>query len=99
MMEYLCALSDDVHWDRRRYHTIFYPDNFLATQHALERRGLIQRKSPRLIKKDDNKDPWSVTFQMLTPAGISVVEMLKVGGLFIEAEEAAKKLSKRKGRN
>lgn len=97
MLEFLCACSDDVWWDRSRYGNIYYPDNFLATEHALERRGLIERAglgtyNPEL--KETQQRP-----VRLTPVGKAVVEMLKIGGLFLEAEEAREKIRKRVGRN
>ena len=96
MLEFLCACSDDVYWDRRKYRTLLYPDNWIATEHGLVRRGLVKRKPPKLVEKqrtnEFSRPPWE-----LTPAGRAVVELLKVGGIFIEAEAARDKLSKRKG--
>ncbi len=92
MMEMLCALSDDVRWDRDRYGSIFNPDNFIATPRALFERGLIRRKA-------DVKAAFPGPFDELTEIGKAMVELMKVGGIFIEAEEARKKLSGRKGRN
>jgi len=92
MLEFLCAISVDVHWDRRAFGGLTYPDNWIATERALEKRGLIQRKPPREVSKLTGP-PW-----LLTPVGVSVVEMLKVGGLFIEAETAKKQLAARRGR-
>lgn len=90
MLEFLCATSDSVHWDRARYGGMYEPDNWICTERALTQRGLIERVGPT---KDVDIPPWA-----LTPVGESVVEMLKVGGLFIPADKALKKLSKRKGR-
>lgn len=92
MLEMLCALSDEVAWDRRAYGGLHYPDNFMATNHALTRRGLIERREPQKVR-DGMPPPWK-----LTPAGVAAIEMLRVGGLFIEAEAARTKLSKRRGR-
>lgn len=94
MMEMLCATSDDVYWDRARYGGMFEPDNFLGTERALVNRGLIVRKLRLKNKEDIGRPPYE-----LTPAGLAVVELLKVGGLFLEAEEANKRMKKRKGRN
>jgi hypothetical protein len=98
MLEFLCACADDVHWDRTRYGTLGYLDNWIATEHALTKRGLIVRKPPQPVGKGKRADgflspPWE-----LTPAGLAVVELLKVGGLFIEAREAADRIAARKGR-
>ena len=94
MLELLCATADNAHWDRRAFGGLNYPDNWISTERALTKRGLIYRTPPRPVRKDGHIEiPWA-----LTPVGVSVVEMLKVGGLFIEAEEAAKKFVARKGR-
>jgi hypothetical protein len=101
MLEYLCAVSDDVSWDRRRYGSLFYPECTLATSHALEKRGLIERKRGRESKKQA-KNLALDRFQFLqwwslTPVGEAVVNMLKLGGLFIPAEAAAEKFNERRG--
>lgn len=51
MIEFLSAISDDCEWDRRYYKSdaVLYPDNWLATQRALEERGLIEEK-PAVLK-------------------------------------------------
>ena len=94
MMEMICSVADDVHWDRWRYGGLVYPNNFLATEHALEARGLIIRK-PRIVGTEpkEGEIPWK-----LTPAGVAMIELMKVGGIFIEAEAAREKLKARKGR-
>lgn len=91
MLEFLCASSDGVHWDRRAFGNLHEPDNWFATEKALIKRGLLER-IPRGEQKRD-LIPWRVT-----PAGAALVELLKVGGLFIEAEEARAKFGSRKGR-
>lgn len=94
MLEFLCAASDDVYWDRRAFGGLGYPDNFLATEHALMRRGLLVRLPPREVTgRNISAPPWS-----LTPAGVQVVQLLKVGGIYIEAEEARQRFASRKGR-
>lgn len=98
MMEFLCAVADDAEWDRRKYGSICYPDNFLATEHALTRRGLIRRKPPVLSKKQVKADQYDRSFCELTPVGEAVVAMMKAGGIFIECEIARERLSRRKGR-
>ena len=94
MMEMLCALSDDVQWDRTRYGNLLYPDNFLATERALVARGLIVRKL-----RIAGKDPGGPPFYKLTPVGVACAEMFRVGGCFIEATDARDKLNRRKGKN
>lgn len=97
MLEFLCAASDDVYWDRGTFGGLLYPDNWVTVERALTKRGLIERKPPSEVGwKKENKgwvQPWK-----LTPVGLVVVEMLKVGGLFLEAEEARQKMAARKGR-
>lgn len=101
MLEFLCACADDVYWDRVRFGSIFFPDNWFSTEHALRKRGLVVRKPPQEVAKRsaeairgvDQRPPWE-----LTPAGRALVELLKVGGLFIPAEQATQKMSARKGR-
>lgn len=95
MLEFLCATSRDVMWDRRAFGGLLYPDNWMTTSHALMRRGLIERLPPQPIKDRDHLPlPWK-----LTPAGEAVVQMLKVGGMYLEPHEALEKMSKRRGRN
>ena len=83
MLEYLCAVADNVHWDRSRNFQLTgnaMPDNFIATSNALLKRGLIQ---PRTHKKN----PWEPNYD-LTPAGLRIVELLKLAGEFKVADEA-----------
>lgn len=95
MLEMLCALSDDVEWDRTWMHSILIPDNFLATREALARRGLVEFKTDA-EKPDKKRDGILLRpYLKLTPAGVAVVEMLRVGGLFIESRIAKDKLAKR----
>lgn len=97
MLEFLCATSEDVHWDRRAFGGLTYPDNWIATEHALMRRGLVERKPPQAIEKHIGDRvsfwPWK-----LTPVGEAVVQMLKVGGLFLEPHEARDRMANRRGR-
>lgn len=100
MLEFLCASSEDVHWDRKTWGGLFEPDNWLATERALEKRGLIERKSKAEINHNQLKYRTSRCPPpcRLTPVGEACVEMLKVGGLYIEAEQARQKFEARKGR-
>jgi len=96
MMEFLCACSDDVEWDRRRFPCLYEPDNWIATERALTKRGLLRRRTEierkRRVKEQGTAFPIPYC---LTEIGHAVVAMLKVGGLFIEAEAAREKLQKR----
>lgn len=100
MLEYLCATADDVFWDRFTYgSSIVFPDNFMATEQALTRRGLIRRKGPQSIPADNreaNIMKWKPHCE-LTPAGKAVVELLKVGGMFLPAAAAIQKMKARPG--
>jgi hypothetical protein len=94
MLEFLCASADNVRWDRRAFGNLHYPDNWFATEHALMKRGLIERKPPHLVEnKKFSEPPWR-----LTPAGLALIELLKIGGLYIEAEEAKQRFLDRPGR-
>lgn len=94
MLEFLCAAAEDVHWDRQAFGHLGYSDNWMATERALTKRGLVVRGKPRKVNQDGRlPPPWE-----LTPVGAAVVEMLKVGGLYIEAQAAADKLQARKER-
>lgn len=96
MMEFLCACSDDVEWDRRRFPCLYEPDNWIATERALTKRGLLRRYSEIERKKriKERGATWPIPY-CLTEIGHAVVALLKVGGLFIEAEAAREKLQKR----
>jgi hypothetical protein len=94
MLEFLCAVADDVKWDRALDRgNIHRPDNWLASEVALTRRGLIKRKPPRVLQKhSDNRfsEPeWACC--ELTPAGKCVVELVKMSGVFVEAVESVVK--------
>jgi len=96
MIEFLCATADGVMWDRRRFGNIHLPDNWFATEHALTKRGLVTRKSreelDRKSQRMDSLDEWIwEACCILTPAGESVVNLLKVTGIFQEAEYATEK--------
>lgn len=99
MLEMLCATSDDVIWDRARFGNMFSPDNWIVTETALAKRGLLVRKEPKAVKFKMGAQGWSPTsFYELTPAGVALVELLKVGGLYLPAQEALERLAGRKGR-
>jgi len=102
MLEMLCAVAEDVHWDRSAYgmRTIHRPDNWYASEDSLIKRGLIVRREQseidaagrKFAKTWANVDSYSCC--KLTPAGEHVVALLKVCGLFIDADAAIEKKRK-----
>jgi len=91
MLEFLCAVSDNVRWDRNLKSSIHAPCCWLVTEAALTKKGLVVRK----VKRDDTDGP--ILLQNMcepTPAGQHVVELIKLAGIFVEhAEAAAKKMA------
>jgi hypothetical protein len=94
-MEYLAAVADDVEWDRFRSGPQT-PFNFIASEGALTKRGLIERKK-------DGRGAWKsgnvydiTSTCVLTPAGRLVVELLKITGLFIEQDNAIERKAAKK---
>lgn len=90
MLEYLCATSEGVMWDRHYEPWIRVPDNWIATETALTNRGLIERKTRAEIYGDPT---WCVC--RLTEAGKLVVELVKMAGLFRESVAAQVERMKR----
>lgn len=89
-LQFLCAVADDVMWDRWNFGSVHMPDNFIASETALTKRGLLQRKPKRALKAWNNV--YELThFCELTPAGKLVVELLKLTGLFIESDHAVER--------
>jgi hypothetical protein len=107
MCEFLSAVADDVHWDRAKYGSAqAFPDNLLATSAALFKRGMIRQKSSAEIeahKRERSATPledrtiWEWTHWELTPAGEHVVALLKLTGMFVSADAAIEKKSRRGG--
>src|SRR5262245_19240498 len=96
MLEFLCAVSDDAWWDRARYGGYGEMNSSITTSHALKQRGLIRhRGEDRTLKLvlDEKRSFWR-----LTPIGELLVALLKEAGIFIQAEVAAERFAKRKGR-
>jgi len=100
MIEFLSAVSDDVMWDRSsEMGNIHRPDNWIGTGGCLEKRGLLIHKRHviddfnRMDVPDDRMN--EVGCWVLTPAGEALVELLKVTGIFIEADAAIIKKSRR----
>ena len=107
MLEMLCAVADDCQWDRATFGELHYPDNWIATEASLEKRGLIQRKgeTDRVAAAKHNSDEMNAAWKegrdraerdyrnycCLTPAGQKIVELLKVSGLFIPQDAAIRR--------
>lgn len=101
MLEYLCAVADDAQWDRSLYWSNgHWPDNWLASQRSLEKRGLIQRKPEDAINEkmqqafrgEREGEKWyEWNHYELTPAGECIVTLLKIAGMFVEADAAINK--------
>lgn len=102
MIELLCAIADDVTWDRSLYPNIHFPDNWYSTTMALEKRGLIEQKSEEereaiFQRLNGNWDRhYEVSYRKLTPAGEALVHLLRVTGLFIQADSAVTKKEREK---
>ncbi len=102
MLDYLCATASDTQWDRALYGPdIHVPDNWLASEKSLEKRGLIERKSKAWFEARKNKHPGSraefceVSMCVLTPAGRLVVDLLKLAGMFVESDAAINKKARK----
>lgn len=86
MLEFLCAVADNVRWDRALNSHLHEPDNWIATEIALTRRGLIERKPAKDLESGTYRQ-----YCRLTPAGECVVTLAKQAGIFVEACESAAK--------
>lgn len=98
MIEFICAVADDVTWDRRDFCTIHKPDNWVATEAALKKRGLIVRKEGderRKAFEERSENDNDISYCKLTPAGEAVVQLFRVTGIFVEADSAITKKYKR----
>lgn len=87
MIEFLCAVADGVMWDRYMHPvTIHRPDNWVASEAALTKRGLIRRKCrselDRELHEEREHGEWSCC--ELTPAGEAVVQLFRATGVFVE---------------
>lgn len=96
-LEMLCAVADDVEWDRFQLGGVNTPANWIASETALQKRGLIQRK------KEGRKAPWKNVYEIkstceLTPAGQCLVELLKITGVFIECDNSTLRKASEKQR-
>lgn len=85
MLEYLCAVADNVTWDRAEIggRSIARPGSDLVTSASLEKRGLIRRKLNWKPSRDERDAHYE-----LTEAGEAVVLLLKSVGVFVQADAA-----------
>jgi hypothetical protein len=105
MLEMLCAVSDDVKWDRALYYRErCVGENWISSQNSLVKRGLIRRKSEdemmkekkrRIIMEGTTADFCQWSNYELTPAGELVVALIAMAGLFVEADAAIEKKAKK----
>lgn len=97
MIEFLCAVADDVRWERGMYGpNIHQPDNWVATEASLTKRGLIVRKSQEeSAKYRENGTPYpECCFCKLTPAGAALVQLFRVTGVFVQSDAAINKAAR-----
>ena len=100
MLEQLCAIADQVHWDRtvfRHSLGLAQPDN-PVTRGALERRGLVRHRGTRVLRDQERGRSASQRHERwnddicdvweLTPAGEQLVELLRTTGVFLEQTAA-----------
>lgn len=103
MIEFLCAAADNVSWDRAVHEVnIHRPDNWVATSEALVKRGLLIRKPREETDKDFEKRHkenriYESSYYRLTPAGDAIVTLFKVTGVFVEADAAITKRTRKRG--
>ena len=97
MIEMLCALADGVHWDRSQFGGLHRPDNWLATQAALRKRGLAVPKTEEERERMRRSKAYvagrfgELSYWKLTPAGDALVDLFRVAGIFVEADNAITK--------
>lgn len=98
MLELLCATADGVHWDRTLHFPAFGQakrDSWSHTEPALIRKGLIERV-PKNLRKIGMTDEIETDRLRLTPAGEKLVELLRVAGLFVEADATSLKRARKR---
>ncbi len=91
MLELLCATADGVHWDRHLYFPALgqaRADTFIASSTALLKRGLVETV-PKEVRTKAVSDRLESDFLRLTPAGEALVGLLRVTGIFVEADAAS----------
>jgi hypothetical protein len=84
MLEHLCATADGVMWDRFGTSSLGRPDNWLATEQSLTKRGLIRRRVDLRSPSHGTGD----SVCELTEAGTAVIALLKCTGIFVEADRS-----------
>lgn len=87
MLEFLCAVSDHVWWDR--HYEVRMGTSSISTGASLAKRGLIKSREVELLQ---GEPPWE-----LTEAGQHVVDLLKCVGIFVEQDAAIRKRAKASG--
>ena len=103
MLEMLCAVSDGVQWDRALYPSLHVPDNWVATNASLFKRGLIERRPQAAIDReiararasDERINMYEWNHWQLTDAGRLVVKLVQLAGVFVESDVAIGKKSRR----
>lgn len=102
MIEMLCAVADGVWWDRSQFcGNVYKPDNWVASAASLLKRGLVKPATEaekkanvaRIMANDEQSYEWNNW--TLTPIGESVVNIFKLAGIFVEADAAIRKKSRR----
>lgn len=105
MLELLCAIADGVTWDRHYYFPTFgaaKPDNWLASEQALTKRGLVwrvpvdQQPQRTLDERFERGRQGLIDYVKLTPAGEALVVLLKVTGIFAKADAAIDRDARRR---
>jgi hypothetical protein len=97
MLEFLCAVSDGVRWDRAEVSTLAKPSNDIATAGSLEKRGLIRRKTQKVLNSPEFSNQMNqlqyntYSFHELTALGKILVDLLKEAGIFIAADASFRK--------
>lgn len=95
MLELLCATADGVHTDRHLYFPVFgaaKPNNYSISENSLVKRGLIERV-PKHLRKI-GFDEVETDHIRLTPAGEALIALLRVAGIFVEADASVLKRSR-----
>ena len=102
MIEMLCAIADGVCWDRTTREgpsTVHVPDNWVASTLSLEKRGLIRNATDAEKAKERRQCNAAPYYEWsnwrLTPIGDCVVQMFKVAGIFVEADAAILKRTRK----
>ena len=101
MLEMLCAVADDVVWDRFcNGSTSVCPDNFIATGRSLEKRGLIMTLTQAELR-ELKEARWENVFEIrakyrLTDAGRLVVQLVTMAGVYHKSDNAIQREESRR---